>query len=369
MEILAAAVLLSLLVAGLARMRLRPVSNLAPHDVASLARSLGQLQSELTRVARTQDELRQELQRGRESSLQELAQAAQGIRSEIGSAQRALAEVKALEQGRARQLEEASASLRRLEAVVAGSSSRGAAGENILAQALMQLPRDLLDVNVAFGSRIVEYALRLPGGRLLPIDSKWTSVAPLERLAQPGEGAETRRLLEQVARDVRLRARELAKYLDPERTLSIALLAVPDAVYAVTPEAQIEAHRDGVLVVPYSQALPYVLAVYRLALRFGCSLDQDQLTARITTLDESLRRIDEEIEGRLSRGLVQVDNARAALRDHVAEAQRTAARLLRAAPAPAPEASESAALRAAAQPDAARPDVRPAGLTAPRGSL
>src|SRR5262249_56261131 len=97
-------------------------------------------------------------------------------------ATRGVGEVKAIEQGRARQREQASDSLRRLEAVVAGSSTRGAAGENILARALAQLPADLLEVNVAFGSRIVEYALRLPGGRFLPIDSKWTSVGVLERL-------------------------------------------------------------------------------------------------------------------------------------------------------------------------------------------
>ena len=129
------------------------------------------------------------MQRGREASLLQLADAAQGIRGELGQAQRALAEVKALEQGRARQMEQAADSLRRLEAVVAGSSTRGAAGENILARALGQLPPDLLEINVAFGNKVVEYALRLPGGRYLPIDSKWTSVAPLERLERLAEAA------------------------------------------------------------------------------------------------------------------------------------------------------------------------------------
>ena len=117
-------------------------------------------------------------------------------------------------------MEQAADSLRRLEAVVAGSATRGAAGENILARALAQLPPDLLEVNVAFGNKIVEYALRLPGGRLLPIDSKWTSAAgarsasttPTSRPSGAGLG-------EQVARDLRARVREMAKYLDPERTL------------------------------------------------------------------------------------------------------------------------------------------------------
>jgi len=288
------------------------------------------LQGDLDRVSRAQDELHLELQRGREASLRDLARAAEGIRGEISGAQRVLAEVKALEQGRGRQMDQAADSLRRLEAVVAGSHSRGAAGENILARALAQLPPDMLERNASFGSRQVEYALRLPGGRLLPIDSKWTSAASLERLADVEEPAERRRLEEQVAREVRSKAREVAKYLDPERTLCLGILAVPDAVHAAAAEAHAEGYKEGVLVVPYSLALPFVLAVYRLSLRFG-GVDTESLASRVRILDDALRRIEEETEGRLSRSLVQIQNARDGLREHVADARRGADRLLRAA--------------------------------------
>ena len=299
--------------------------------VESVARSLGQLQSEVGRLLRAQEEMRQDVTRGRESSVVQLAQAAEGIRGELGQAHKALAEVKALEQARARQLDQAADSLKRLEAVVAGSATRGAAGENILARALGQLPPDLLEINVAFGSKIVEYALRLPGGRYLPIDSKWTSVAPLERLDGAEAPQERRRLVDQVARDVRARIRDMAKYLDPERTLCLGLLAVPDAVYTAAPEAHGEGYREGVVVVPYSLALPYVLALYRLTIRFGGVVDTDQLAARLRGLDECLRKADEEVEGRLSRALVQLGNSRDALRDHLGGARRAADRLLREA--------------------------------------
>lgn len=292
---------------------------------------LGRLQWEMARLGRAQEELRRDIQGGRDSSFRELAHATQGIRGEIALARSTLAEVKALEQGRARQLEQAADSLRRLEAVVAGSASRGSAGENILARAFSQLPPDLLERNAAFGSRVVEYALRLPGGRLLPIDSKWTSASSLERLADADDPLEQRRLAEQVSRELRLRVREVGKYLDPERTLALGVLAVPDAVYAAAPEAHGEGHREGVLIVPYSLALPYVLAVYRLALRFGTALDPGSVGARLRTLEESLRRVDEEVEGRLSRGLVQIENARDAVRDELGQARQVASRLLGAA--------------------------------------
>jgi hypothetical protein len=93
-----------------------------------------------------------------------------------------------------------------------------------------------------------------------------------------------------------------------------------------------------VLVVPYSLALPYVLALYRLTVRFGCAVDTDQLADRIRGLEETLRQVDEEVEGRLSRGLVQAGNARDALRDHLVDARRSTQKLLLTAESEAPSA-------------------------------
>jgi DNA recombination protein RmuC len=293
-------------------------------SLQAVANELATLHTELLQMSRVQETLRLEVHRGREASLRELAEAAQGIRGEIGQAQRALAEVKALEQGRARQMDFAADSLRRLEAVISGSGTRGAAGENVLLRALAQLPPDLLELNVAFGAKVVEYALRLPGGRYLPIDSKWTSAVPLARLAEEDDPDERRRLVDQIGREVRGRVREMSKYLDPERTHALALLAVPDAVYLAVPEVHGEGYRDGVLLVPYSLALSYLLALYRLIVRFGSATDGESVAARLAELEESLRRADEEVEGRLSRGLVLVENARDALRSHLSGARRAA---------------------------------------------
>ena len=90
----------------------------ALQTVEAVSRDLGQLQAEVGRMLRAQEELRQDLARGRESSVVQLAQAAEGIRGELGQAHKALAEVKALEQARARQADQASDSLKRLEAVL-----------------------------------------------------------------------------------------------------------------------------------------------------------------------------------------------------------------------------------------------------------
>lgn len=291
--------------------------------------------------------LRGEVMKSRESSLRDLSEAAQGIRGDLGHAQRTLAEVRALEQGRARQWEMAAESLRRLESVIAGSSTRGAAGENVLARSLCQLPPDLLETNLPLGNKVVEYALRLPGGRYLPIDSKWTGVPALAALPDASP-AERRRLQEQIARDLRVRIREVARYLDPERTIGLGLLAVPDALYGASPEAHGDGHREGVLVVPYSLTLPFVLAIYRLALRFGCAVDGDRLAERLRTVDESLERSAGEVESRLSRSLVLLENARDALRGELAGARRVVGALL---DDEASEAAADAAVRAGAARD------------------
>ncbi len=307
----------------------------------ALGGACGAIRAELMRLARMQEDLRHDVQGARDASLSQLHATATGLRSELGAAHRALAEVKAAEAARASQMERAAESLRRLEAVLAGSAARGAAGERILDRALSQLPADLLERNVAFGSRVVEYALRLPGGRLLPIDSKWSGAAALERLAEEDDPEERQRLVEQLGRELRGRAREAARYLDPKRTFGLAVLAVPDAAHSAAPEAHAEGWRDGVLVVPYSLALPYVLALYRLALRLGAAADQDRRLERVRVIEEALQAIENEVESRLSRGLVLVQNARDELRGRVADARAAAAGALRGKESEALEASRA----------------------------
>ena len=84
----------------------------------------------------------------------------------------------------------------------------------------------------------------------------------------------------------------------------------------------------------------------RLGLR-ACRLGRYGLAALLGThgfLELSLLDLwqggfDEEVEGRLSRGLVQAANARDALRDHVVEARRAAQKLLLTAESEAPAAA------------------------------
>jgi DNA recombination protein RmuC len=206
--------------------------------------------------------------------------------------------------------DEARASLRRLESVIAGSSTRGAAGENILDEALRHLPPEMLQRNVWVGGKVVELALRLPGGKLLPIDSKWVSSGALEQLAEPALDAQRRaQLTAQVEREVERRVREVSQYIDPATTSPFALAVIPDAAYDVCRGAIVGAHQRHVMVVGYAMALPYLLTLYQLHLQFARSVDMEKLQSALIDVERHLDTLEGVLENKLQRAVTMLQNA------------------------------------------------------------
>src|ERR1700694_289987 len=206
--------------------------------------------------------------------------------------------------------EEARASLRRLENVIAGSSTRGAAGENILEEALRHLPPEMLQRNVWVGGKVVELALRLPGGKLLPMDSKWVSSGALEQLADPALDATRRaQLTAQVEREVERRGREVSQYIDPATTSPFALAVIPDAAYDVCRGAIVGAHRRHVMVVGYAMALPYLLTLYQLHLQFARTGDMEELQSALIDVERHLDTLESVLENKLQRAVTMLQNA------------------------------------------------------------
>jgi DNA recombination protein RmuC len=206
--------------------------------------------------------------------------------------------------------EEARASLKRLESVIAGSSSRGAAGERILEEALRHLPPEMLQRNVWVGGKVVELALRLPGGKLLPMDSKWVSSPALEQLAEPGLDANRRaQLLAQVEREVERRVREVSQYIDPASTSPFALAVIPDAAYDVCRGAIVNAHRRHVMVVGYAMAMPYLLTLYQLHLQFARTVDMEKLQSALIDIERQVDVLEGILENKVQRSLTVLQNA------------------------------------------------------------
>ncbi|HKW59927.1 MAG TPA: DNA recombination protein RmuC [Candidatus Dormibacteraeota bacterium] len=256
------------------------------------ARDVAELKLRLAAGGQTQDSQAAELR----ERLSQTQSALEGLRSAI-SARHPIEE-------------EARASLKRLESIIAGSSSRGAAGERILEEALRHLPPEMLQRNVWVGGKVVELALRLPGGKLLPMDSKWVSSPALEQLAEPGLDASRRaQLTATVEREVERRVKEVSQYIDAATTTPFALAVIPDAAYDVCRSAIVTAHRRHVMVVGYAMALPYLLTLYQLHLQFARTVDMEKLQTALIDIERHVDVLDGILENKVQRSLTVLQNA------------------------------------------------------------
>ena len=208
--------------------------------------------------------------------------AGEQLRSGLEGARRALEELSLREQERRQADVEGREVVKRLSTVLAGGASKGRAGENVLREHLAQLPPGMLVTDLRVGGKVVEFGLQLADGRRLPIDSKWTALAELEALEAADDPTTRDACARDVERAVAARAKEVAQYLDPAVTSQVAVAAVPDAAYAVLKRAHADAWAKGVVIVPYSSALPIVLFLYSLVQRFGDTADVQSSLAEVS---------------------------------------------------------------------------------------
>jgi DNA recombination protein RmuC len=318
-----------------------------------LTQRIHQTQQALTSVmelvhqtVRTQELLAQHLGQVQESLTGNLAAAQQGLRTEITQTRELIGQIQAADQIREKHEREAWDVLKRLETVLAGTKSRGMAGENILGSILAQLPAELRETNLTINNKPVEFALRLPHGRLLPIDSKWPALSQLERLQEAEDPALRRALADEIQSEVKKKVREVVKYLDPDRTIRLGVLAVPDAVFDLCVEAHVEAFKQGVVIISYTQAIPYLLSLLQVVLRFGTEIDTASLSQALATVADALERMDGEVDGRLSRTITQLQNSREDLKAHLSRARQGVRGLsVEAGPAELPAITEDPTIR------------------------
>lgn len=278
-------------------------------------------------TVQAQAALAQSLTQVQESVQAGLSLAQTNLRQEITQTRELIGQIQAADAARLRQEQEAFEALKRLENLLAGTKSRGIAGENILEEALSILPPSLRESNVRISNRVVEFALNLPGGKVLPIDSKWPAMALLEQLTAAEDPVLRKRLAEQIERELAKKVEEVRKYLDPERTIGLGILAVPDPVYALCTRAHAGAYKEGVILIGYAQAVPVVLFLLQLLQRFGGQVDMARLSAALQTIGDALEKMDGELEGRFADALKRLDNSRAELRSQLGRARHGVAGL------------------------------------------
>jgi RmuC family len=257
--------------------------------------------------------------------------AGEQLRAGIDAARRTLQELAVREQERGAAEVENREVVRRLSSVLAGGASKGRSGENFLREHLSELPPGMLVTDFRVGGKVVEFGLLLPDGRRLPIDSKWTAMAELEALEAAQDPIDVEACSRAVERAVVARAREVAQYLDPSVTAPVAVAAIPDAAYAALRRAHADAYSKGVIIVPYSSALPIVLFLYSLTQRFGDIADVQASLSEVAGLLESM---DQVVENKFARAAVMLTNGADEFRSSLGKARGSIARARQPGPLP-----------------------------------
>jgi DNA recombination protein RmuC len=180
--------------------------------------------------------------------------------------------------------------IKAIESLLIGSRSKGKAGENIVAEALSNFPQDMIQRNFRVNNNPVEFALRLPNNKVLPIDAKFTETDLLERLEKEEGEREREKIIRDLNKSVVNKVKEVSKYIDPAITETHCIAAIPDSVFSICSSAYYEAYKNGVILMSYSMTVPYLLTYLKLREKYSQSLDLENLN---NSLLYALRIIEE----------------------------------------------------------------------------
>ena len=106
------------------------------------------------------------------------------------------------------------------------------------------------------------------------------------------------------------KAREVKKYIDPNVTVAFGVAAVPDAVYDLCSGIQADALQLNVVLLSYSLFIPYLLLVFQTILKTSQNIDLERLDMYLHSAQAGIEGIQQELEGRFSRGLTMLANSR-----------------------------------------------------------
>ena len=199
--------------------------------------------------------------------------------------------------------------IKRMDEIIAGTSAKGISGEEILRETFKKLPPEMIEFNFPVRGKIVEFALVLPNGKKLPIDSKWPAGNLLTTLEKETSQEKRKEIIEEIDKEVTRRIKEVKQYIDPTLTWSQAIAALPDSVYSVCRDAHLKAREENVILIPYSMVLPLLLYMYRLHLQYAVSIDVENLQNHLLAISKELDEMENILENKIYRGATMISNA------------------------------------------------------------
>jgi DNA recombination protein RmuC len=312
--ILAAAAVVVVLVLVVILLVRRPPRTDAAADASMALQSMNQiLQQQQTQLAVLTEKL---------THLEPVTQnISTSLNTQLGEVKQGLSALHAHVQARLEVEQRTSASVGRLEAIIAGTQTKGSAGENVVEQVFAKLPPEWQERNFTIKGKPVEFAMRLPNGLIVPVDSKWPATHLIEQFFAAEDPEAQRRLKGEIERAILQKAKEVSKYVDPNVTMPFAIAVVPDAVYDLSGSVQVDVFKLNVVLVSYGMFVPYLLLVMQTAIKAGRDIDLQQLERFLKQVEASMDALREELDGRFSRALTMLGNARDEMQAQVGTAR------------------------------------------------
>ncbi len=179
--------------------------------------------------------------------------------------------------------------------IMIGSYEKGKTGENYLRNMMNELMKiGLVRENVPIGNNVVEYGVIFSDGKLLAIDSKVVATHDIENLLDEKTSEQDREIMrKKIKNSLANKVTEVCKYIDPQKTLPCAVMAIPDSVVNLTTEIVPEAVKRNVMITGYS-AVPQLI-VYFIRIHGFYSIKEDvaELKDRLMTIHQEISKLDD----------------------------------------------------------------------------
>lgn len=243
------------------------------------------------------------------ATLQSMEGGQRDLFSTVKETQRVADSIKIDYQSRKEIFERLRHSVERMEQTISGTKRRGEAGENILQDIFKSFPANMVIKSLRVGGKEVEFALVLNSEKVVPIDSKWTAQDLLRQLAQTEDPDLQASLVNKIENEISKRVNEVAQYIDTSRTVPWAVAAIPDAAFSVCRRVHLDSYKKGVILIPYSLTLPYLLTLYNLYLQYAGSIDIENLQNYLMSIKRQVEAMESTLENSIVRAVKMIDNA------------------------------------------------------------
>ncbi len=207
--------------------------------------------------------------------------------------------------------------------VIAGTKRRGQVGEEILKESLHQaIKAKLIKTDMKIDGMVVEFAWNLGDGKYVPIDAKFPEVIELYNQYSETEEIDEQKTIKKKIKDkIKKQIEEIKKYRNKKNTIDKVILALPDEIVDIIPEAIEENVGEGVIVCGYRSVFLQAHLIdefYRLSKEKGDITTYQQHIGALLGIIHEIERKTETID----RSLVMVKNANEEIKKAAIEAGR-----------------------------------------------